>query len=258
MIASHATKPGLRKLIIVSNRSWPVYSRHDRSDRIVIAKAVTPQLSLWRDSLVCLRLHCVIDVPQFLLTASESPWPNLDRMDMVGIIDDGVADGDVQACNDLLRGIIAALPSMRSLTRIGTWFNHPLGGLWVFSLCMDLGGRRGTERRVWHPRVCEPPVKRAVISCCPVSGGNAILTSRGIKLPGDLVAELQSTVWEQRQVELSAFRCTEDGPSLMGTFAPTDPCTQWNKRSGSWDPAFMNDMDIFIYDMGQYWEQVQK
>ena len=216
--------------------------------------------------MVCLKLDCLIDVPQFLLLASRSIWPKLDRMDLVGILDEDnsgyyrIRSKEIQAGSDLLRGFQAALPNMPKLTTLGTRFRDSERYFWAFSLCVDLSTRLDIERRVWQPEYVPSstctfnPIKHAVTPCCPLATESGIVVAHDGTLPGHLVTELQNTVWQFRRLDLAVFCCRENE---MGEFLDTPlPCSQWNKETKSWDPAFMNNMDVYIYDMGLHWERM--
>lgn len=93
----------------------------------------------------------------------------------------------------------------------------------------------------------------------PHCGGNFVPNSNngvaqvgGISLPGELAARLQDAVRCHRRQELEVCACTEDWHYYWRK--PHHPCTMWNRRTESWDPVFKNDLDVFIYEMGQYWE----
>ena len=184
-------KPNLTKLRISSHNPYiSHWQQHvERDAQITIAKGVSAHVSLWNKSLVSLKLGCIIDVPQFLLVAGDSSWPLLERVDMVGILDDnGIPSGfrqrddKVQACDDLLRGLVAALPRMPLLTKVGTRFRNTDNRLWAFGLRLDLGGGDDIPRRVWQLRAHTEPEKRAVTPCCPVPDGNATAVAHGINL----------------------------------------------------------------------------
>lgn len=206
-----------------------------------------------------------MDVTQFLLTASNSVWPHLARLELRGFLDqyndgsDGTVDRRERACSDMLEGLVAALPSMPKLTGADICFAKTRGFDWAFSFRMDLTPRRNTEWHdtdISHPMCSEDPL----VPCAslPTSIGGSAKAHR-ITLPGHLVSELQNTVWEHRRLELAVFCCKENkgkADRILGILK-TDPyCTIWNRETDTWDPALLNDVDMFIYDMGQYWSQV--
>lgn len=260
IISFHAAKPSLTKLS-VSHRN--VLSGHlvGHRNRITITEALAPRVSLWSNSLVCLKLDSVMDIAQFLSTASESVWPHLHRLDLTGCLDkydddsDRAVDDEEQAFNDLLQGLTEALPSMRNLIKFGVRFrDHRKRRSYLFS--MDLTPRIKTEWQHWPSasphRTC--PSKDPVIPCGSLpTSVSGIIKAYHVTLAGDLVKALQDTVWQQRRLHLAVFCCRQDPE--MGFLEPGPCCTQWNKETDSWDPAFMNGMDGFIFDMGQYWFQ---
>lgn len=264
MLAFNATKPSLAKLII-AHRDFQPGELIEHGSLITITEALTPHLSLWSNSLVCLKLNSVMDIAQFLLTASNSVWPRLRRLDLTGFLDqyDGsseraVDDGE-QASSDLLQGLIAALPSMRNLTRVGVRLRDPRGPVrWRrrILLGMDLTPRVITQWPDWAPTSVRwsHPSKDPILPCgsFPTSL-SGIIKAHHATMAGHLVKELQDAVWQQRRLNLAVF-CCQDHPE-MGFCEPGPSCTQWNKETDSWDPAFKNDMNVLIYDIGQYWLQ---
>lgn len=259
IVATHAQKPRLKKLWLISNDTWDSFwaDPMDRDTYIDAARALAPSLTVWKDSLVSLKLDCIIDVPSLLAVAGTTTWPKLDRMDLVGVVESTVSafrqrEDQIVACNDLLRGIAAALPGMPALTKLGSRFRNADTVDFAFSFCMDIGARRGRERQLRQLTECDDPHKSAITTCRPVPSQNAIAKAQGIVLPGDLVTGLQKVVRQQRGMELAVFCCTENEPwDLCFTNAP---CRQWDREAEEWDPVLVNGMDHLIYTMGQYWE----
>lgn len=258
----HKVKPSLTKLNI-SHISSDVGHLVGQQNRITITKALAPLASLWSDSLVCLKLHYVMDVTQFLKTASESVWPHLYRLDLTGFLgeyDGGLhraVDNEEQTSIDLLQGFISALPSMPTLARLVAKFENANTWGAAIVLNVDLSPRKNTERHDWVPpsphrayRAC--PSKDPLIPCgsLPTSVYGTI-KSYHVIWPGYLVTELLDTVWQQRQLDLAVCCCQEQPGNDF--FKPRVCCTQWSKETDSWVPALKNDMDILIYEMGQYW-----
>lgn len=74
------------------------------------------------------------------------------------------------------------------------------------------------------------------------------MVATDVVLPGQLVTEFQDVVRQHRRQNLAVF-CCRDAPhnDIL-------PCTQWNKETAHWDFVFLNDMDVFIYEMGVFWD----
>lgn len=263
----HITKPSLTELGLSQNFSLFAYLR-DRighANRIIITEALTSRVSLWSNSLVCLKLNCVMDITQFLLTASNSVWPQLARLDLMGFLDqyndgsDGAVDRRERACSDMLEGLVVALPSMPRLMGADIRFWQTRGYNWSFFFRMDLTPRTKTE---WQDMTIPHQLcsKGPVLPCGSLpSCICGVVQAHRITLPGQLVTELQNTVRQHRRLELPVFCCKEDlgkEDPVLGYVRTETYCKVWNRETGSWDPALMNDMDMFIYDMGQYWSQV--
>lgn len=252
-------KPDLTKLRVLSNSTEEDFwaGRLNRDNQMEVARYLAPSLSLWKNTLVSLTLDCIIDVPQLLLVASKTVWPNLDRMDLVGVIESGVnpfrlREDQIVACDDLLRGIVVALPSMPALTKLGTRFRNADDEHFAFSFCMDIGGRRGGERQARQLREHGEARRCAITPCRPVPIEHAIAKAQGIVPPGDLTTELQSAVWRERGLWLAVFSCTEHQP---WAFSSNDaPCTQWDKEAWEWELVFKDGIDPLIYTIGQYAE----
>lgn len=197
------------------------------------------------------------------MTASQSVWPHLHRLDLMGFLgeyDGGLhraVDNPEQASIDLLQGFISALPSMPTLARLVARFENANSWGAVTLLSVDLAPRKNIELHDWvppspHRAYRANPSKYPLVPCgsLPTSVGGTIKSYHAI-WPGYLVTELLDTVWRQRQLDLAVCCCREDPE--MGFFEPKVCCTQWSKETDSWVPAFKNDMDILIYEMGQYW-----
>lgn len=203
-----------------------------------------------------------MDIAQFLLAASNSTWPHLRHLDLEGYLDRDV-DGDVieskqKACSGVLEGLAVALPSMRKLTRVDIVQTHN-GYSRNFLFCMDLTPRWDTE---WHGYGPVTPFHWSnnfpIYPCgslpTPVC---ATVKAYHMILQGPLVTELQNTVWKHRRLELAVWQC--EGSPKWGCHNGATSwgiCTIWNRMTDTWNPARMNDIDIFIYEMGEYWSQV--
>lgn len=199
-----------------------------------------------------------MDTTQFLLTASDSVWPHLGKLKLKGFLDEygqgpaGAVDSKEQAISDLLEALVVALPKMPKLTKVDVRFGKRNGdyGNYDSTFQMDLDHRSDTEwQGCVRPILC---VNKAVFTPClslPTSV-SAIAMAKLVDLPGSLVTELQAAVWKHRRRELAVFCCGKGGE--RGFSEPAVCCTTWNRETDTWDPALMNDMDIFIYDMGQY------
>lgn len=264
IVAAHTAKPSLAKLSILRQfDSLRHFQNLAHRDRIYVTKALTPLLFLWSNSLVHLKINGAFNTAQFLLTASKSVWPHLRKLDLgeyLGRYDDGsggAVDSNEQACSDLLEGLVVTIPRMQKLARVDISQPHD-GYVRDFLFCMDLTPRRDTE---WHGQVTSFPWPNNVpITPCgslPTPVG-AAAKAKGMTLPGHLVTELQDTVWKYRRLELAVFGCGGHSEWIQPNGPPCWDltCTIWNRKTDTWDAALMNDMDIFIYEMGQYWGQV--
>ncbi|POS71526.1 hypothetical protein DHEL01_v210076 [Diaporthe helianthi] len=257
--ASHSVNPHLAKLSITQDRQLGLLPvSYNRSNQIRIARSLASDLSLWRTTLVCLKLNCSIDPPRFLYAARASRWTNLHRLDLVGTLDDAdipdakAWDSDLQAraYDNFLQGLIACLPSMPSLMRLSMRF---LRG-WKQSVLMDLGttgkNTEGLVSREQPSSSCSHrPSRVPVTPCGRFTTDGGILKAHGIALSGPLVTKLQDTVWQHRGLDLDVFCCSEN----LEDYILCPPCVHWNKETEIWEPAFFNEMDPFVYAMGEYW-----
>lgn len=248
-----ATKPSLRKLCFVLDFIRTVVPREDR---LVVTRALTQLASLWRNTLVSLKLDCGLSVAQFLVAASDSMWPHLRKLKLMGF-EDVYKDAFNRAVtkNNILPGLVVALPSMPVLIKVDIRLYRGGTFRWDALFRMDFSPARDTaghDNHGLHPGYSQ------VIPCgsFPDSVG-AVAKANYIALPGHQVTDLQDALWNHRRLELAVFCCQthpEREHSAIGSFRP--PCTIWNSDTDDWDPALVNGLDTFIYDMGQYWQRM--
>lgn len=266
----HATKPDLTNLDIVAD-GYPNNRLLGRSNWITVTKSPTPLISRWSDSLVCLTLNHPVDVPDFLLNAGKVTWPNLNAMNLSGLLDEPHTELSQSMAHmskgsaDLFRGLVAAFPSMPKMTTIRICLGPAKALQSGFTLSMDFGTWLRDWDNVTKPDFCSAdllnhgPLQPCSDSPVPVSASavalvQEIATHEEIfELPGHLVSELQDTVRRYRQLKLAVFNCQKDY-GWVPAWENLNPCTQWNSETGTWDPAFYNGMDLLIFQMGKYWE----
>lgn len=279
-MATHRTNPNLRMLSINQDPSLlPGYGAPDfearcREDEIKIARSLTPMIFLWGETLVFLKLDCLIDIPQFLSTASKSWWPNLRILQLAAILDEdegsdapfsGGLDPEKQyrAPQEALQGLTAALPFMRSLMKIDIQFRDPTTGFWACCICVNLFTKTDLTELVYHPprSIIMDYFARhtAIVPCrCGAMIEGPTLVTRDLALPGKLVSDLQEAVQQYRLQDLAAWCCRITQLRWGRLTRPFLPCTQWNKDTSNWDFSFMNDMDVFIWQMGYFWLQLDR
>lgn len=252
----HTAKPSLTELVVPQCGSFEHFrDQVGHRNRTIITKSLTSRVSLCSNTLVCLKLDTVMDITQFLLTASDFIWPRLGKLKLRGFLDEydqgpaRAVDSKEQAISDLLEALVVALPKMPRLMKVDVRLEKHIWNC-DSTFQMGLDHRGDTE---WQG--CIRPIlccNKAVLKPClslPTSI-SAIAMARLVDLPGSLVIELQAAVWKHRRLELAVFCCGKGGE--RGFSEPAVCCTTWNRKTDTWDLALMNDMDIFIYDMGQY------
>lgn len=214
--------------------------------------------SPWSDRLVSLEIDYNIVVEDFLRDASETTWPNLKKLKLKGVEDfrlmDPAFDMDEDETNELvdetginvIHALITALPCMPKVKDVhikilckSNWHNK------VFEVKIHLGNFTRAEKagKILHCGDKFVP-----------DSTNGVAKLAGIELTGDVATELQDVVRSYARQELEVFACT-DGEYWYSRELHC-PCMQWNRQAGTWVTAFENDMDFFIYEMGQYWEEV--
>ncbi|KAJ0115049.1 hypothetical protein J7T55_001457 [Diaporthe amygdali] len=254
----HTTKPGLTELEIIAS-GWFAYPERlmGRRNWITVSKCLSPLVSRWSDNLVSLTLDRSIDVPQFLLVASNAMWPNIKELNLSGPLDYSEDDAD-RTKADILEGLIASLSSMPRMETIRILLEGPYPKLEMrCSLKIDLGIRWISKEDFGVPRWRRGAVIDAMDttpcadSLLPVSTSR-IAQAVGINLQGHLVTELQDTVWLHRSLDLEVFCCHGACRALNDS---NTPCTRWNRRTYTWDKV-LNNMDEFIYEMGLYFDEM--
>lgn len=227
-----------------------------REDRLIVTRALTQLASLWRNTLVSLKLDCGMSVAQFLAAASDSMWPHLRKLKLMGF-EDVYKDAFNRAAarNNMLPTLVVTLPSMPVLMKVDIRLYRVGRFRWDgrfrvdFNLAGDTAAHDNDDLHTGYSQV---------IPCgsLPSSVG-AIAKANYIDLPGHQVTDLQDAVWNHRRLELAVFCCQrhpEQGSSAIAAFRP--PCTIWNSETDDWEPALVNGMDTFIYYMGQYWQRM--
>lgn len=156
----------------------------------------------------------------------------------------------------------AALPGMRSLTTFDVRFQDPTNGRWACCLCMDLGPRVNAKRLVWQPTpstmASYGETHRAVVPSGSLVTGGGMLVTRDVVLPGQLVTNFQNTVWQYRHQKVAVCCCRDDEVRPGTKVFPLLPCTQWNKETDCWDFAFLNNMNVLIWQMGNFFEEMER
>ncbi|KAK2603230.1 hypothetical protein N8I77_009701 [Diaporthe amygdali] len=204
----HTTKPGLTELEIIAS-GWFAYPERlmGRRNWITVSKCLSPLVSRWSDNLVSLTLDRSIDVPQFLLVASNAMWPNIKELNLSGPLDYSEDDAD-RTKADILEGLIASLSSMPRMETIRILLEGPYPKLEVrCSLKIDLGIRWISKEDFGVPRWRRGAVVDAMDTTPCVDSLLPVSTSRiaqavDINLQGHLVTELQDTVWLHRSLDL--------------------------------------------------------
>lgn len=224
-----------------------------------VIQSLNASPSPWSDRLVSLEIHHDIVVHDFLRHASDTMWPNLKRIKLVGAIDirpsntwremdeeDATAVAG-EAGRSIIGALTTVLPSMPKVTdvQIGLFFNTLNVKSNAFQANIHLGNMARTEKadQLLHCGDKFMP-----------DSNNGVAQLGGICHPGDLAVQLQDAVWRHRRQELEVCDCTKDG--YYYDRKPRRPCAEWNRRTASWHTVFKNDLDIFIYEMGQFWEDL--
>lgn len=222
--------------------------------------------SPWSDRLVSLKIYHNIVVEDFLRSASKAVWPNLKVMKLVGAIDDERQDwwnpvdeedeDDVNAVADessskIIAALTTALPSMPKATRFqirmipDTDVPHK-----AYKVSIHLGNIAKTKK---------PGKELPCIASIIPDSNSGIARMSGIYPRGSTTIQLQDVVRVQRRQELEVFACGEDGYydwHLHNRRTPHRPCARWDRQTENWEAVFRNGMDLFIYELGQYWEAV--
>lgn len=259
MDSLRVNKPGLTHLDLRTPIGEPWDAIPDLA-LLPIIQCLNASPSPWNDRLVSLKIHRNIVVPDFLRDASKTMWPNLKTIKLMGDVpfeqpqdgsqmdeDDAVAFADKNG-REVIEALIMAVPSMPKATKFRIRMNFQEGYPKKASeVSIHLGNVARTKNTA-KPLPC--------VDTFVPSSNNGVAKVDGISLPGDLAAQLQDVVRCHRRQELEVFACTEDG-HYYGR-KPHVPCVQWNRKTDSWDPVFNNDMNMFIYEMGQYWEAVDE
>ncbi|KAJ0115050.1 hypothetical protein J7T55_001458 [Diaporthe amygdali] len=219
----------------------------------------------WNHRLVSLKLQYVVNIPRFLREASNIEWPTMKTIDLVGMmtaIDGDNDEGQIMAhatCRNIIEALITALPGMPKATtfRISMEFDATYGR--AFKVGMSLGDIAIHKKPAKiPPRFADWRCREEVFEVLPCCGTfvpdfyTGTLKIAGMAIPGDLATQLQDAVRRHRRQGLEVFSCNEQW--MNGERYP--PCTQWNRQKATWDVILMNDMDLFIFDMGQCWEEL--
>lgn len=248
-------KPGITHLNLKADTGgWT----SDPFPLLPIMQRLNASPSPWSNRLVSLEIDYNIVVQDFLRDASETTWPNLKKLKLKGVEDltlmDPVFDMDEDDTNALvdetsisvIRALITALPCIPKAKDV-----H------VKILCRTNWHNKGFKVKIHLGNFTRAEKAGKMLHCgdkfVPDST-NGVAKMEGIELPGDVAAEMQDVVRSYARQELEVFACTEVG--YCYTREPHRPCMQWNRQAGRWNPVFKNDMDILIYEMGQYWEEV--
>lgn len=257
-------KPRLVHLDLKTN--LPINRRSESTSTLLpVFQRLSDSPSPWSDRLVSLKIHHSIVVEDFLQNASKVVWPNLREIKLVGAIDgerqdwwnevddeveNAVAD---ESSGRIIAALTTALPSMPKAIRFqigmisSTDFLHK-----AFKVSIHLGNI-AKAKKTGKELPC-------IASIVPDSN-SGIARMSGIYPPGNTTIQLQDVVRVQRRQELEVFACGEDGYYDRYRYrnnrrTPHRPCARWDRRTENWEAVFGNDMDHFIYAMGQYWEAV--
>lgn len=152
------------------------------------------------------------------------------------------------AASSVIGELIAALPSMPKATKfqIRMLFNEDYRSD-AFKVSLYLGNIPRAEKAS-NPLACGDKFVP--------TANNGMARLEGLCPSESLAVQLQDAVRDHRRQDLEVFSCEEGDVYYFHRKpqTPHTPCLQWNRRTNSWEPAFANGLDIFIYEMGQYWE----
>lgn len=250
-------KPGLTHLELRVDFTEIVMRRFSPT-LLPIIQRLNDSPSPWSDRLVSLKVEHNIVPQDFLRDASKITWPNLKAIKLVGAIgiehqDDGtqVDEDDPNAVADesgsrIIEALITALPSMPKATNFQVEMIFKTLNK-AFKVSIHLGNIARTDKA--------GKILPCIDSFVPNSN-NGMAKGYGMYLHGDTAVQLQDAVRAHRRQELEVFACGEDESYYRRR--PHRPCAKWNRRTENWDPVFKNDMDMFIYEMGQFWEAVEE
>lgn len=246
-------KPGITHLDLKAD-TWG-WESDPSPTPLPIIQRLNASPSPWSDRLVSLEIDNNIVVQDFLRDASETTWPNLKKLKLAGLedlrlMDPGfdMTEDDTNALVDetgisVIGALITTLPCMPKATEVR-----------IKLLCRTNWHNKGFKVKIHLGNITRAERAGKMLHCgdkfVPDST-NGVAKVEGIELPGGVAAELQDVVRSYGRQELEVFACTDVGYCYRRE--PHRPCTQWNRRTGSWDQVFENDLDIFIYEMGQYW-----
>lgn len=249
-------KPGLThlELRVDSTQVW----RHGFGPtQLPIIQSLNESPSPWSDRLVSLKVQQNIVIEDFLRDASKIIWPNLKVLKLVEAVDledqdNGTHADEIDAYyaaaeesgNAIIEALITALPSMPKATDfqfrvICRRFDK---GFQIFIHLGNLARTQGTAKIL--------PCSDSFVP----NSNNGVARVTGIYLPGGATVQLQDAVRCHRRQELEVFACGAGWS--YDRRKPDGQCAHWNRRTEDWDRVFWNDMDLFIYEMGQYWEAV--
>lgn len=249
-------KPGITHLDLKANaRGWT----SDPSPTLLpIIQRLKASPSPWSDRLVSLEIANNIVLQDFLRDASETTWPNLKKLKLTGVEDLRLTDPGIDRDEDdtnalvdetgiiIIGALITALPCMPKAKEVR-----------VKLVCRTNWHNKGFKIKIHLGNITRVEKVGKMLHCgdkfVPDST-NGVAKVQGIELPGGVAAELQDVVRSYGRQELEVFACTDVGYCYRRE--PHRPCMQWNRQTGSWGPVFENDMDMFIYEMGQYWEEL--
>lgn len=235
-----AQKPGLAHLDLDSN-----WMQWNLKPWLPIVEYLTAFSSPWSDSLASLELNHVVMIPDFFSNASKTIWPHMRTIKLVGMADTTELETHIaypvmaKNCSDLFGALAMAMPSMPKATKFEVTTQFSMDEADALKFQMHLGNIPRSEKAA--------PISPCGSKFLPTSN-NGTAKVDGIDLPGELATQLQDAVWLHRRQEFGVSCCTEEWPRHHFCH----PCVEWNRRTGTWDSAFTNDMDELIFNMGQY------
>lgn len=201
----------------------------------------------WINNLQQLELQNVDDIPRFLTQAGQLAWPNLKVLSLRGVVDtQNKVEVEIkvisrETCTALVQGLIAMLPSMPHITTVLIGMQNTMGrSETIIRLGMSLGSPCKLQEDFWVESCSYRFVRNT---------DNGVVLAIGTNFPGQLATELQHTVRRHQLKDLGVFfHYKYYGLRTWGNRF----CWQWDPDSGSWDAAFEDEEDEFIYQMGQY------